>query len=151
MPKPFRLQALLEHKRQQEEQQTLLLAERDAERHRACGVLDILREAEAAQLHHLDELSGVTRIDAVLQRDAVSYLGRIETSMAVQRGVIAGAEARVQECRDLLIEILKEKRSLERLREQHVTATEREEGRREARDVDEITSARYTRRLQGRV
>ena len=151
MPKPFRLQALLEHRRQQEQQQMLVLAERDAERLRACDVLDTLREAEAAQLHHLDTLSGATRIDAEEQRDAVSYLARIETSIVVQREVIADAEARVQESRDLLVEILKDKRSLERLHEQHVTETEREEGRREARAVDEITSARYTRRLQGRV
>ena len=89
MPKPFRLQALLEHKRQQEGQQTLVLAERDAERRRACDVLETLREAEAAHLHHLDALAGATRIDAERQRDAVSYLGRIETSMAVQREVIA--------------------------------------------------------------
>lgn len=151
MPKPFRLQALLEHKQQQEERQMLVLAAHDHERRCACDVLDTLREAEAAQMRHLDGLSRATRIDAEQHRDAVSYLGRIEASIVLQRDVIAEAEARVQESRDALVEILKEKRSLERLREQHVMDTEREEGRREAGEMDEITSARYVRRLQGRV
>ena len=126
----------------------LLLAERAAEHRRACDVLDTLREAEEAQMRHLDELARTTRIDAQQQRDAASYLGRIARSITVQGDVIAEAEAAVQESRDLLVEILKEKRSLERLREQHVTETEREEGRREALEVDEITSNRYTRNLQ---
>ena len=148
MPKPFRLQALLEHKTHLEQQQTLVLAGRDAERRRACDVLDTLREAEAEHLRHLDTLARSARIDAPQQRDAVSYLGRIETSIAFQRDVIAEAEARVQESRDVLLEILKEKRALERLREHHAGDEAREEARREALDVDEITTARYVRSLQ---
>ena len=148
MPKPFRLQALLEHKEHLEQQQTLVLAGHDAARRRACDVLDTLREAEAEHLHHLDTLARSARIDAPQQRDAISYLGRIEASIALQRAVIAEAEARVQESRDVLLEILKEKRALERLREQHAIDDAREEGRREALEVDESTSARYTRGLQ---
>lgn len=148
--KPFRLQALLEHKQRLEEQQMLVLAERDGERRRACDVLETLREAEAAHLQHLDTLASRRDVDACEQRDAVAYLARLEASITLQREVIAEAEGRVQEARDGLVEILKEKSALDRLREQHVLDEVREEGRREARVVDEITSARYARRLQGR-
>ena len=68
----------------------------------------------------------------------------------MQHDVIAEAEARVAESRDALVEILKEKRALERLRQQHVETTAREEGRREANAADEISTARYTRTLQER-
>ena len=62
--------------------------------------------------------------------------------------MIAEAAERVRESRDALLAILKEKRALERLREQHVAAAALVAGRREARAADEITSARYARHLQ---
>ena len=150
MAKPFRLQSLLEHKQQQEEQSMRFLADREAARRRASDTLEMLREAEEAQLRHLEDLSRAVRFDAEISRDATSYLGRIERSIAAQHDVIAEAEARVLESRDALVEILKEKRALERLREQYLETTAREEGRREALVVDEITTARYTRVLQER-
>lgn len=151
MPKPFRLQVLLDHKQQLEEQQMLVLSEREAERRRAIEVLDMLRVAEDEQMRHLDVLARDTRLDPFQQRDAVAYLGRIERSIVAQGAVIAEAEIAVAEARDALVELLKEKRSLERLRERHVTEVTLEEGRRESRVVDEITSARYVRALQGQV
>lgn len=150
MAKPFRLQALLEHKQQQEEQSMRALAERESERRRACDTLEILREAEETQLRHLEDLARAARFDPEISRDATSYLGRIEQSIAAQREVIAEAEARVLESRDALVEILKEKRALERLREQFLETTAREAGRREAVASDEISTARYTRQLQER-
>jgi len=148
--RPFRLQALLDHKRQLEEQRMLHLAECEAEWRQACEVLAMLRDAERDQLRDLEQIARASRLDVAQQRDATSYLQRLEVSMRAQGEVIADAERRVLESRDALVEILKEKRSLERLREQHVAETEREEGRREAGVVDEITSARYVRLLQGR-
>ncbi|MFA7249287.1 MAG: flagellar export protein FliJ [Dehalococcoidia bacterium] len=150
MPKPFRLQTLLEHKARLEERQMLVLAARDAERRRAGDVLQVLHEAAVEQLRHMETLARDARIDAQQHRDAVAYLSRLEASIVLQRDVIAEAESRVQEGRDALVAILKEKRALERLREQHESEVALEDGRRESRMVDEITSARYVRRLQGR-
>ena len=150
MPRPFRLQALLEHKQQLEEQATLELGSREAAHRHATEALDILREAEETQLRHLEALARAERFDAEISRDATAYLDRIERSITVQRDVIAETEARVAESRDALVEILKEKRALERLREQHLETVAREEGRREAQSADEISTARYTRHLQER-
>ncbi len=151
MAKPFRLQALLEHKQRQEERQMLDLAARDAERRHACDILDTLRDAEREHLDHADGRAQAATFDALEQRDAVAYLARLEASIAVQHTVIAEAEEHVRESRDALVAILKEKQALERLRERHAAEAALEDGRREARVTDEITSARYARQLQERV
>mgnify|MGYP006279160057 CR=1 FL=1 len=150
MARPFRLQSLLDHKQQLEDESMRVLAERERERTRAADVLTILHDVQEKQLQHLEDLARVVSIDAAERRDATSYLERIERSIVVQHDVIAEAEARVAESRDALVEILKEKRALERLRQQHVETTAREEGRREANAADEISTARYTRTLQER-
>jgi len=148
--KPFRLQSLLEHKQALEEECMRVLAEHELARRRAVDTLEILHEAQETQLRHLEDLARAVRFDAEISRDATAYLGRIEHSITVQREALVEAEARVAESREALVEVLKEKRALERLREQHIETTAREEGRREARAVDDITTARYTRSLQER-
>ena len=146
MARPFRLQSLLEHKRQQEEQQTLALASLDAQYRAVREALEALRLEEEQQLVQIATLAQGGRLDAEQYRTAISYLDRLEGSIAQQTEALTEAEERVLESRDALVGILKEKRSLERLREKHATEATLEEGRREAGRVDDITSARYARR-----
>ncbi|MGE3855623.1 MAG: flagellar export protein FliJ [Dehalococcoidia bacterium] len=150
MAKPFRLQALLDQKRREEDEAMRALGAHEGDLRRATETLEILREAEETQLRHLDDLARAERFDAEISADATAYLERVEHSIAAQRGAIEEAEARVAESRDALMEVLKEKRALERLREQHLEHEAREAGLREAREVDDITTARYTRHLQER-
>ncbi len=146
MPRPFRLQSLLEHKRQQEERQTLELAALDAEFRRVREALEALRREEDEQLRQIAAMAGGGPLDAEQYRTAMSYLDRLGGAIARQADALTEAEGRVLESRDALVGTLKEKRSLERLRERHATAADLEEGRREAGRVDDITSARYARR-----
>lgn len=148
--KPFRLQALLDQKRRLEEQAMLALGALEGELHRATEALQFLHEAQETQLRHLDDLARSDRFDPTISADATAYLERIERSIVAQGQVIAETEVRVAEGRDALMEVLKEKRALERLREQHLETVAREEGRREAREADDISTARYTRHLQER-
>jgi len=150
MAKPFRLQVLLDQKRRLEDEAMRALGAHEADLRRATETMEILREAEETQIRHLDDLARAARFDAEISADATAYLERIERSIAAHHDVIAEAEARVAESRDALMEVLKEKRALERLREQHFETEAREEGRREAREADDITTARYTRHLQDR-
>lgn len=150
MARPFRLQSLLEHKRQQEEQQTLLLAALDAQYRDVRQSLDLLRREEDEQMGRIAALARGGRLDAAQYHAAISYLDRLEGSIAEQTDLLQAAEQRVLESRDALIGILKEKRSLERLHEQRDAEAEIEDGRREARQVDEMTSARYIRRAAER-
>ena len=150
MPKPFRLQAVLDQKRRLEEQAMLALGALEGELRRAIEALQFLRVAQETQLQHLDDLARADRFDPAISADATAYLERIERSIVAQGDVITETEVRVAESRDALVEVLKEKRALERLREQHLEQVAREQGRREAREADEISTARYTRRLQER-
>lgn len=150
MPRPFRLQALLDQKRRLEEQAMLALGALEAELRRATEALQFLYEAQDTQLRHLGDLARSDRFDPAISADATAYLERIERSIVAQGEVIAETEARVADSRAALMDVLKEKRALERLREQHLDQIAREEGRREARDADDMTTARYTRHLQER-
>lgn len=150
MPKPFRLQALLDQKRRLEEQAMLALGALEGELRRAMEALQFLHEAQESQLRHLSDLAHADRFDPAISEAATAYLERIERSIVAQGEVIAETEVRVAESREVLMEVLKEKRALERLREQHLEQIAREEGRREARETDDISTARYTRHLQER-
>ena len=129
-----------------EEQQTLLLASLDAQYRAVRAALEALRREEDEQLRRIAELAQGGRLDAEQYRTAISYLGRLEGSIGEQSDALAAAEQRVLESRDARLGILKEKRSLERLHERRDAETDLADGRREARQMDEITSARHVRR-----
>lgn len=145
----FRLQPLLDHKRQQEEQKTLELARLADEERRAREALDAMRREEQAHLRALESLARQGAIDPGRYQATTMYLEYLHRAIDRQTGLLDGVMADVDGRRLELQHLLKEKRSLERLRERRAEEAALDEARREARRVDEQTTARHVRRAAG--
>jgi flagellar FliJ protein len=141
----FRLQPLLDHTEQREERKTRELAALAAEARLAQEALETLHQEREERLRALEATRG-RGFDAMAYERAVQYLEHLAYSIDRQSALLDEVTARVLGSRDELLEILREKRSLERLREHREADEALEEGRREARTVDDMTSARYARR-----
>ncbi len=146
----FRLEQVLNHARRQEEQKQLELKVLSEEERRLRDQLLQLRDQEQQQLSAIAgrDREGViepTEIDA-----ALLYLSSIVGSITDHLDVVAAVEARVLESRDQLVEILREKQSLEKLKRRQAAEAALRENCREAKDADDMTSARFQRRtLEG--
>lgn len=144
----FRFQPLLEHTEQREERKTLELAALTAEERLARDALATLRAELERQLRDIEATYG-DAFDPRQYQQAVAYLDHLAHSIDRQSALLAEVSGRVLESRDQLLDILREKRSLERLREREATEEALEDDRREARTVDEMTTARFARRTAG--
>jgi flagellar export protein FliJ len=145
MPAKFRLQQVLEHKRQQEEEQTLELAALAAEQRVMQNQLRALRDKEEAQLVAMQEVARTGAINPGHFNQALLYLDAIEDAILQQLALIVCLDEKVLESRDVLIGILKEKQLLEKLHTQHVEDVRLADRRREGNQLDEIAGQRFQR------
>lgn len=143
---PFRFETLLDFARQREEQQTLELAAYSSDERRLRETVASLQEQQEQQTRALAEQASAGLFDPDEYRSARAYLDRILEEIEQQSAALDEASQRVVESRDRLLEVLKEKRSLERLRERDDAAAAVEESRREAGRADDQNTARYARR-----
>lgn len=141
----FRLQALLDYRKQLEEQQMLRLATVEGERRAAQLLLDDIRDQREQQCRRLDRLAQERPLDAYRMREAVTYLGLIEAAIVGQAEVVREAEGRVQQERALLAGAMRDRRVLERLREKQTAAERLAADRAEARRTDELVTSRFGR------
>ncbi len=144
----FRLEQVLRHTLRQEEQKQLELRTLTEEERRLHEQLAQLREKEDQQLRALSERSQGRSIDLAELDATLAYLAAIEGSIGEQLDVVADVESKVLDSREQLIEILKEKQSLENLKQRQLDAAASEAGRRESREMDDMTSARFVRRAR---
>ncbi|RJQ11860.1 MAG: flagellar export protein FliJ [Dehalococcoidia bacterium] len=145
MAEPFRLRSLLDYRRQLEDEQMRALAEVTAEEQRvrdAIAALDRHREDQTAALAAL-MTSGTFDAGGYTQR--ASYLEAIGIELDQQVAALEAAAARVSEQRAALVEALKDRRVLERLRDRQAAEAAIEDGRQEARVVDDMTTSRHQR------
>lgn len=147
MAKEFRLQSLLDYAEQREERKTLELAAIAAEARLARDALAMLREQQEQSVQALEGACGGV-LDPVVQTQAARYLDHLAHSIGQQSLLLEEVTQRVLASRDELLEVLREKRSLERLRERREAADAIEDGRREGRAADEMTGARHARRAR---
>lgn len=148
MSRPFRLQSLLDYRRQLEDEQSLALAEVAAEERRvreAMMALERQREEQTAALRTL-VVGGVFDAEKYTQRAA--FLDVVGRAFDEQAAALEEATMRVVERRQALVEALTDRRVLERLRDRQAEAAAIDDGRHEARDVDDMVMARHQRAKQ---
>lgn len=140
----FRLVQVLEHKRRLEDQKQLelraLLAEEQALR---AALLDLHTQIEA----HVSSMalrSHAAAVDAAELEGGELYLEHLEALVEQRRAELEESAQRVAACRAELVTALQERRALEMLQARQEAEARREADRREAREVDDIVSARYT-------
>ena len=144
----FRLEQVLRHTLRQEEQKQLELRTLTEEERRLLEQLAQLREKEHQQLRTLSERGRERSIDPAELGATLAYLSAIEGSIDEQLDVVADVESKVLDSREQLIEILKEKQSLENLKQRQLDEAASEADRRASREMDDITSARFVRRAR---
>jgi len=145
--RPFRFEPLLNLAEQREEQQTLALASVAAEERAASEALAAL-EAERERAY-ARFASSAAPVDASEYLATIAYADRLSREIEAQREVLAAAAVRVAEARGALMEVVRERRSFEHLRDQDEAAALQEEERREASTVDDLNMTRHARRLRG--
>lgn len=141
----FRLQSVLDLKQRLEDAQRLELANLAQQRLRAEEALQLLGRQEQEQEEALARRvrAGHLRPDEVTA--ALAYVDGIRASIGAQRDRAAQLEDRIRESRARLTEVARERHVLERLRERYLEDAAIEEGRRDQRAADELTSQRYAR------
>lgn len=143
----FRFQPLLDLAEQREEQQMLALAAVAQAEASAQAALDVLRGEREQQLAALEADGGA--VDPAARQAAIAYVEHLDQRIAEQAAVVAETQRRVDVERSVLVEIVQERRSFDRLRERDAAQAAEEAGRLEANVVDELTMARHARRVQG--
>lgn len=139
----FRLGQVLELKRRIEDQKQLelraLLAEEQA---RQADVQQTQARIEA-HVTSMAVRAGADAIDPVDLEGGERYLEHLEALLEQRRLDLDTSAQRVAACRAELVIALQERRALEMLQARQEAEARREAGRREAREVDDIVSARY--------
>lgn len=107
-----------------------------------------LRDQQQAQLRTLSEGARAGAIAPREQAHALQYLNRLGGSIDAQLDVMAEVQAHVLETREALIEVLREKRTLEKLKQNQLAEQASERDRREANATDDMTAARFARRAK---
>lgn len=107
-----------------------------------------LREQEQAQLRALSEGATSGAIAPRQQAQAMQYLNHLGGSIDAQLDVMAQVQAHVLETREALITVLREKKTLEKLKQNQLAEQASERDRREANAADDMTAARFARRAK---
>ncbi len=140
------LDSVLRLKQREEERKTLELATIAEEERRVREALRLLREKHHAQVRQIAEATARS-IDPMQLEGSRAYLSSLDGSIDAQRTHLVAVEDRVLESKDQLIEILKERKSLEMLEERQMAEERAEDGLRERNQNDEMNTQRYVRRL----
>lgn len=145
----FRLQQVLDHKARLEELQEQELAVLAQQRHAAEDALRLLQQQAEEQRVTLAARDATGRLDLGQRYTAFAYIEHVELAIRAQRDQCSALEARVLASRAALVEVRKETRMLERLRERHAAEAAVEADRREAAETDEMNAQRYVRGREG--
>ncbi|TAK79392.1 MAG: flagellar export protein FliJ [Dehalococcoidia bacterium] len=145
MAHPFRLQRLLDYRRRLEDGQALALAEATAEECRVRNAIAMLERQREEQTAALGTLLGGGVFGAEEYSRRAAFLDAAARALEVEAEALKAAAAHVVESRQALVEALKDRRVLERLRDRQAEAAGVEDGRREARETDDMVTARRQR------
>lgn len=145
MAHAFRLQSLLEYRRQIEDDQARALAGVTAEEQRIRDAIVAINRHREEQTSALAALMGSGPLDTHDYAHHATYLDALGLALHQQATALEAAMVQVSERRTALVEALKDRRILERLRDQQAEAAVIEDGRHEARDVDDLVMSRHQR------
>lgn len=142
--KPFRFESLLDLAEQREDEQTQVLSTLSGRERAAREELRLLEIEREQAFEQFADPTGP--IDADQHRAALAYAELLTERIAAQEAVIEEAVREVAEARSALLEVVKERRSFEHLRDQDEAAATEIADRREANQVDDLNMARHNRR-----
>lgn len=138
----YRMQSILDIKNKMEEQAKmeyaqarLLLTEEEEKREHLCERKRYYEEEDRKAL------KGSLKVRRIMEAKAAIL--RMDEFIAVQDEVIKKAEKRLEEKRQKLTELMKERKTHERLKEKAFEEFLAEENAKESKEIDELTSYTY--------
>ena len=140
----FRLESFFQLKRKLEEQAKLAYGQALAALEREKQKKAAMERQRAAVLRQFREQLR-KQVDADAFRRNNLFLDALKYRIRAQEKVIAQAEAFAEEKRLALVEAMKERKMLEKLKERHHELYMTEESRAEQKRVDEIVSYQYNK------
>jgi len=146
MASRFRLDRVLDHKRQLEQERQRDLQSVTAEERRLLEELGALQQRER---EHMEAISNRTRqggVDSEQLQAALAYIDTITRAIERQERLLRECSERVSSGRQALVAALQEKQSLEMLKRKQQEAERLESNREEAKRNDDMTTNRYARR-----
>lgn len=143
MAKRFKLEPLLKHKKRLEDLQQQRLSKLRLEHQNQRDLLTNLENRADEQVEGLARASAGA-IDPRGVEMRLAFIDRVQEDVAKQQVVVEEARGQVEESRERLITLLKEKRILERLKENDAIRAAAEAKRLDAALVDELSMTRFT-------
>jgi len=142
----FRYQSILKHREKVEQLRQRALAEKLHERNALVNRLRAMQQTISAAKHEASEgLQGEIDLNAIAGIARYSARCTAEGHGLVRR--VAVLETTVEQARKELLEATRERQALELLRDKQQQAWELEQRRMEAKQLDDLTSQAYARRL----
>lgn len=142
----FKLEALLNHRRHQEEvcQKELAQAERLLADEKGC-----LRRQKTEKRDHIQKLQikqkeKINVSDIIL---SVNYIQQLSDKIEEQKNCVREASQKVNQKRQELIVIVKKRKTLEKLKEKDRLAYQQKMMRNERKLMDEVASTRHARKM----
>lgn len=141
----FQLQVVLDHKQRLEDLAQLELSQAQAAQLREETALSELRQAEEDAVTTLEQQRFTGRLDIESLQLGMNYLEGLKVQIQRQQQVVERVQRVTESKREALMVRMQERKALERLKERQREAFLLEEGRREAREVDEMVVMRFVR------
>jgi flagellar protein FliJ len=142
----FSLQPALDHKERQEEICQMELAEIEMNRSRERRILDLLGNLEKVGYRELERQHVIGSLDVCGIGLSFGDLETLQKRIESQLQVLDELSEQARQKRDELIEITKDKKALEKLKEKHEKAIAKAISRAETKVLDDITTAQFHRR-----
>ncbi|MBF0480136.1 MAG: flagellar export protein FliJ [Desulfovibrionaceae bacterium] len=139
-PFKFRLEKVLEYRRQLEEQAKMELAKALRERDLLCARVKDLEARFEELTERMAEAVSMTSAELWLWR---TYKERLATELEEARFAVARIEIEVARCRKHAVERAKERKLLEKLKSTQAVKYVREQNLREQKEFDEMATIRY--------
>ncbi|HEV8637864.1 MAG TPA: flagellar export protein FliJ [Chloroflexota bacterium] len=146
MERRFRLQPVLNYRRDREEALQLELAALMAEERAERGRLDALRQASAQAMDDVFGLQARPRTDVAAIQHGLLYLEAITAAIAAQSEVVARVAERVEAKRQEVVAAMQARKAIEKLKERHEQTYAAWARRVEETAIDDMVMVRYNRR-----
>ncbi len=144
MPFKFRLQSYLNVKEKIEEQRKLEYSKAIAKLEEEKMKMDFLIKQKSDTINNFKS-SLEMRINPQLYNDYNNYIEALKKEIEIQNSLVKKAEAFVEERRKALVEAVKERKILDKLKENKKIDYTKEEILKDAKLVDEIVSYKFNR------
>ncbi len=143
----FKLQTLLDVKEKMEEQKKIELGKANQKLLKEQEKLNSFVQSKIEAIEQQRNLA-FAKINVVMYSNYGNYISKLEKSIEEQRKKVKIEEKNVEKAKENLIEVIKERKSYEKLREKKLDEFKREALSKEQKSADEIVTYKHSKKLE---